>query len=1394
MIAPLLKYITDTQIYNLFPINLQSNALYKIIADSGASYTVFADKELLINYQPCQEMMFTTASGHKVFSHGKGNYPIQLGNTTIEMEAYHLPDLHINLLSVNDFCKHNIEIIFDEQYWYALYNNEKHILGYKDTSTNLYFIDSTLNNESTINLWDQDSNSTTKHTNIFSITDDEQTDVEQHIVDLTKPLTLYDYHILTNHMSLHKLTEFIQNGHGSATLKDKESIDKIKNCRHCKMVRSKKVPHNNSTQRRAERRLQRIHSDLMGPFRIDGMKYYTTTLIDEFSSYTTIIVSDTRSVQIAIMREIKKWNSKFPGERIANFRADNAREMPNADILADEGITKEIIPAYTPAMNGLAESHNRQLLLQIQLIILNHPGYYKRILHFFPEIVEWAVYTRNHTPTDRVKGSEGKTPYELMYNHSFTPKFQQFGIDVLVHITCTEEASTFGVTLSKTRPATIPGFIIGYGSDSNTYLIQTIGSKPVRKYTANITPLASMNHIKKYLNELDQLQLEEANDISTQLDNYATNDPHEDAPPHENDIPTAEDFQLYKQLVDETGITQVTDFFDYPSTYINTTMLQQLTREHRKSNTDTSKNSCISSSVDGHHQLNSSTSDIIKSNELLSNRKDWHLDLDNLDVFMSSKRINSLCSDESFTDRGELQSIEPRISPAIDDFEIQEIELVDNGIYRPRNKTKKPNAHTAKALLKIPMAYENLQKLLQNPKYNLQQVILNGAHEILNIQVSNKLTKEKRWKGTGRISKVPNNILGMDNIVEYPAPKHPMTNINIAEEIQDYHEHIYAVERYVDMNDKNWREAMDIEMQKFKQMNVYDVVDIPEGKKLIPAKWVHTYKVDSLKGQSYKSRCVIQGFRQLAGIDFDPSRILSPVADLMTIRVLTVISCELDLEIHHIDITAAYLNASLPKEQPIYVKPPPGVDVGKGKCWLLRKSVYGLKQSGYEWFIHLSHKLDQLGLEKCLHHEGLYKLQNEKGIIFVTVYVDDLFVAASLNELFNEFHDQLENEFKLNYLGHIREYLGVEFTKIAGGYKLNQRGFTDELVKAFDLQDVYGRDLPRPSSSGEHDHNKISSPEDEFYEQVELEKLDEKGIKVFQKGVGMLQWLTMNTRPDISFAVNALGIKASNPTTYDYKMLIHCIEYVKKHADTGLTYTKGRTEYLGQDFVVYAYADASFAPPDNRKSVSGYCTYLNGNLVYWGTKKQRCVTTSTMASEIVALGEAVSRSAQVISILKSLNLQHKKLLVFEDNEPTVKIVKNQKVLGRRRAIDICLRLLRELVISANELDITYINTNHNLADSFTKALGIKKFATLKKPILGDGNLQLISQDIVSRLYGQTRDNSAIYKLLWQQKVDWRVINFIMGFEEEELATKNSGSENDDESMTLVLEIPNYESQ
>jgi hypothetical protein len=67
-----------------------------------------------------------------------------------------------------------------------------------------------------------------------------------------------------------------------------------------------------------------------------------------------------------------------------------------------------------------------------------------------------------------------------------------------------------------------------------------------------------------------------------------------------------------------------------------------------------------------------------------------------------------------------------------------------------------------------------------------------------------------------------------------------------------------------------WQQAADEEMRSLRELGVYELVEKPEGVKLLKNKWVHKIKQDqSSNTKRYKARLVAKGFTQREGIDYD---------------------------------------------------------------------------------------------------------------------------------------------------------------------------------------------------------------------------------------------------------------------------------------------------------------------------------------------------------------------------------------------------------------------------------------------------------------------------------------------------------------------------------------------
>ena len=95
---------------------------------------------------------------------------------------------------------------------------------------------------------------------------------------------------------------------------------------------------------------------------------------------------------------------------------------------------------------------------------------------------------------------------------------------------------------------------------------------------------------------------------------------------------------------------------------------------------------------------------------------------------------------------------------------------------------------------------------------------------------------------------------------------------------------------------KLWKNAMVEEMEALDKNEAWDLVEFPDGKKLVGGKWVFKNKLNAAeKVEKYKARLVAKGYSQVEGIDF--GEIFSLVAKLTSIRFLLSLAITFDLEV-----------------------------------------------------------------------------------------------------------------------------------------------------------------------------------------------------------------------------------------------------------------------------------------------------------------------------------------------------------------------------------------------------------------------------------------------------------------------------------------------------------------
>jgi len=143
------------------------------------------------------------------------------------------------------------------------------------------------------------------------------------------------------------------------------------------------------------------------------------------------------------------------------------------------------------------------------------------------------------------------------------------------------------------------------------------------------------------------------------------------------------------------------------------------------------------------------------------------------------------------------------------------------------------------------------------------------------------------------------------------------------------------------------------------------------------------------------------GCKQIEGVDFFDT--YSYVSKVTTIRVLIILACVFNLEIHQMDVKTAFLNGEL--EEEISMSQPGGfVEPGKEKkVFKLVKSLYGLKQTPKQW----DEKFDQVVLsygfqinnnDKCVY----MKQFDDSGCVILCLYVDDILIFSSNMQFIND--------------------------------------------------------------------------------------------------------------------------------------------------------------------------------------------------------------------------------------------------------------------------------------------------------------------------------------------------------------------------------------------------------
>ena len=321
------------------------------------------------------------------------------------------------------------------------------------------------------------------------------------------------------------------------------------------------------------------------------------------------------------------------------------------------------------------------------------------------------------------------------------------------------------------------------------------------------------------------------------------------------------------------------------------------------------------------------------------------------------------------------------------------------------------------------------------------------------------------------------------------------------------------------------------ELESLKENDVFELTNLPEGKKTVGSKWVNTTKENPDGSKRYKSRFVALGFSQKKGIDYGET--FSPTANITSIRILMQMVVQYDLIVHQMDVKTAYLHAPIDNE--IFVEQPEGFKTNK-LVYRLNKSLYGLKQSGRNWNKMLHECLIQNDFIQNPADHCVYMKQNKR--LLIASWVDDLIIAADKVISLSNIKKILMSEFKMKDLGKLNHFIGIYFHITQGCVKMNQNNYIGRVLERFNMSNCKPRATPCELKM---DLSGNSDPVDS---------------RKYREIIGSLIYIMTCTRPDLSYAVGKLSQYLSEPRQQHWVAAKHILKYLRGTSHYELRYQK----------------------------------------------------------------------------------------------------------------------------------------------------------------------------------------------------------------------------------------------
>ena len=469
-----------------------------------------------------------------------------------------------------------------------------------------------------------------------------------------------------------------------------------------------------------------------------------------------------------------------------------------------------------------------------------------------------------------------------------------------------------------------------------------------------------------------------------------------------------------------------------------------------------------------------------------------------------------------------------------------------------------------------------------------------------------------------------------------------------------------------------------------------------------------------------------------------------------SVRIAFTYAALMGVPVMAADIRNAYLQAPSSEKHYIVCGPEFGLE-NAGKRALIKRAIYGGRVAGRDFWLHLRKCMEELGFESSKADPDVWfrpakKRDGTEYMEYVLLYVDDVLVVSENAESI------IRNEIGRHWA--IKEssiekpslYLGgrcreVELTDGTKCWAFGSSQYVQAAVK--NVEEWLAKSDRKLPKKAEAPFKTGYRPEID----VSRELVGDEA-SYYQSLIGILRWIVELGRVDICLEVSLMSSHLALPREGHLEALFHIFAYLRKYHNAEMLFDpslphvdpsafqrqdwtfSAMTEedmkevlppYMpasrGRGFVIRVFVDADHAGDEiTRRSRTGFIVYINNAPVYWYSKRQGSVESSTYQAEFTAMKEAAEYVRALRYKLRMMGIPVEgAAFIFGDNKSVLANTMNPGSTLKKKCAAVAYHLVREGV-ARGEWITAWISTHENIADLLTKPMsaGAKRNGFVKK--------------------------------------------------------------------------------